>query len=61
MVEQVLEAFDVVLDYNLSVMKDCQALYDVIVNLLLGMKEVLTAERISVNRCVICSVRLNGL
>ena len=56
-----LEAFDVVLDYNLSVMKDCQALYDVIVNFLLGMKEVLTAERILVNRCAICSVQLNVL
>lgn len=41
MLDQVLEAFDVVPDYDLSVMKDRQTLFDVTVNVLQGMKEVL--------------------
>lgn len=41
MLDQVLEAFDVVPDYDLSVMKDRQTLFDVTVNVLEGMKEVL--------------------
>ena len=42
MLDQVLEAFNVVPDYDLSVMKDRQTLFDVTVNVLQGMKEVLT-------------------
>lgn len=41
MLDQVLEAFNVVPDYDLSVMKDRQTLFDVTVNVLQGMKEVL--------------------
>ena len=41
MLDQVLEAFDVVPDYDLSVMKERQTLFDVTVNVLQGMKEVL--------------------
>ena len=40
MLDQVLEAFHVVSDYDLSVMKDRQTLFDVTVNVLLGMKGV---------------------
>lgn len=42
MLDQVLEAFDVVPDFDLSVMKDRQTLFDVTINVLQGMKEVLT-------------------
>lgn len=41
MLDQVLEAFDVVPDYDLAVMKERQTLFDVTVNVLQGMKEVL--------------------
>ncbi len=41
MLDQVLEAFDVVPDYDLSVMKDKQTLFDVTQNILEKMKEVL--------------------
>ncbi|MGN9119676.1 non-hydrolyzing UDP-N-acetylglucosamine 2-epimerase [Turicibacter bilis] len=41
MLDQVLEAFDVVPDYDLSVMKDKQTLFDVTQNILGKMKEVL--------------------
>ena len=41
MLNMVLEAFDVVPDYDLSVMKERQTLFDVTVNVLQGMKEVL--------------------
>jgi len=41
MLDQVLEAFDVVTDYDLSIMKDKQTLFDVTTNILNRIKEVL--------------------
>ncbi len=41
MLDQVLEAFDVIPDYDLSIMKDKQTLFDVTQNILGKMKEVL--------------------
>jgi UDP-N-acetylglucosamine 2-epimerase (non-hydrolysing) len=45
MLDQVLNAFNVVPDYDLSVMKDKQTLFDITVNILDRIKEVLEAER----------------
>lgn len=45
MLDQVLQAFDVVPDYDLSVMKDKQTLFDVTQNILEKMKEVLEEVR----------------
>ena len=42
MLDQVLDAFNVVPDYDLSIMKDKQTLFDVTVNILERIKEVLT-------------------
>lgn len=44
MLDQVLEAFEVTPDYDLSVMKDRQTLFDVTTNILNGIKEVLEKE-----------------
>lgn len=41
MLDQVLEAFDVVPDYDLSIMKDRQTLFDITTNILARIKEVL--------------------
>ncbi len=41
MLDQVLELFEIVPDFDLDIMKAGQDLYDVTVNVLLGMKEVL--------------------
>lgn len=41
MLDQVLEAFQVVPDYDLSIMKDKQTLFDVTINILERIKEVL--------------------
>jgi len=41
MLDQVLEAFHVVPDYDLSIMKERQTLFDVTANILLGIREVL--------------------
>ena len=41
MLDQVLKAFDVEPDYDLSIMKDKQTLFDVTANILLKIKEVL--------------------
>lgn len=41
MLDQVLEAFDVVPDYDLSIMKDRQTLFDVTTNILNRIKDVL--------------------
>ena len=41
MLDQVLEAFGVVPDYDLSIMKDRQALFDITTNILARIKEVL--------------------
>ena len=45
MLDQVLEAFSVVPDYDLSIMKDKQTLFDVTVNILERIKAVLEAEK----------------
>ena len=45
MLDQVLEAFSVTPDYDLSVMKDRQTQFDVTANILLKIREVLEAER----------------
>ncbi len=45
MLDQVLEAFSVVPDYDLSIMKDRQTLFDVATNILNRIGEVLTKER----------------
>lgn len=42
MLDQVLEAFGVVPDYDLSIMKEKQTLFDITVNILQKMKDVLT-------------------
>ncbi|MDD6272690.1 MAG: UDP-N-acetylglucosamine 2-epimerase (non-hydrolyzing) [bacterium] len=45
MLDQVLEAFNVKPDYDLSIMKDRQTLFDVTTNILNRIKEVLEKER----------------
>lgn len=45
MLDQVLEAFSVVPDYDLSIMKDKQTLFDVTFNILERIKAVLEAEK----------------
>ena len=45
MLDQVLRAFDVTPDYDLSIMKDKQTLFDVTANILLRIREVLEAEK----------------
>lgn len=44
MLDQVLDAFDVKPDYDLSIMKDKQTLFDITANVLNGVKEVLEKE-----------------
>ena len=41
MLDQVLEAFNVIPDYDLSIMKEKQTLFDVTINILEKMKSVL--------------------
>ena len=45
MLDKVLEAFDVTPDYDLSIMKDKQTLFDVTTNILNRIKEVLEKEK----------------
>ncbi len=45
MLDQVLEVFNVVPDYDLSIMKDKQTLFDVTTNILNKIKEVLEKEK----------------
>ena len=45
MLDMVLDAFDVVPDYDLSIMKDKQTLFDVTTNILNRIKEVLKKEK----------------
>ena len=45
MLDQVLETFDVTPEYDLSIMKDRQTLFDVTVNILERIREVLEKER----------------
>ena len=44
MLDQVLDAFDVIPDYDLNIMKDKQSLFDITQNVLSGIKEVLEKE-----------------
>lgn len=44
MLDQVLETFDVIPDYDLSIMKDKQTLFDITTNILNKIKEVLEKE-----------------
>lgn len=41
MLDQVLEAFGVIPEYNLSIMKDKQTLFDITINILKGIKNIL--------------------
>lgn len=45
MLDAVLEAFSVVPDYDLSIMKDRQTLFDITTGILQGIKEVLEGEK----------------
>lgn len=45
MLDQVLEIFNVVPDYNLSIMKDKQTLFDITTNILNKIREVLEVEK----------------
>lgn len=45
MLDQVLEAFNVIPDYDLSIMKDKQTLFDITTNILNRIKDVLEKER----------------
>lgn len=45
MLEQVLHAFEVVPDFDLAIMKEKQTLFDVTVNVLTGMKDILEQVR----------------
>ena len=45
MLDQVLKTFDVVPDYDLSIMKDKQTLFDITVNILQQIKDVLDKEK----------------
>ncbi len=45
MLDAVLEAFNVVPDYDLSIMKERQTLFDITTNILNSIKEVLEAEK----------------
>jgi UDP-N-acetylglucosamine 2-epimerase (non-hydrolysing) len=45
MLDQVLEAFDVVPDYDLAIMKERQSLFDITTNILSRIKEVLEKEK----------------
>lgn len=45
MLDQVLETFGVVADYDLNIMKNRQTLFDITINVLDGIKEVLETER----------------
>ncbi len=45
MLDQVLETFNVVPEYDLSIMKDKQTLFDITVNILSSIKEVLEKEQ----------------
>lgn len=45
MLDQVLDTFNVVPDYDLSIMKDMQTLFDITISILGSIKEVLEKER----------------
>src|SRR5699024_4177428 len=45
MLQQVLDTFEVIPEYNLNVMKDNQTLFDITINILSKMKEILDKEK----------------
>lgn len=45
MLDQVLQTFEVIPDYDLNIMKDRQTLFDITTNVLNGIKEILENER----------------
>ena len=45
MLDQVLETFNIIPDYDLNIMKDRQTLFDITTNILNGIKNVLEVER----------------
>ena len=45
MLDQVLDVFNVVPDYDLSIMKDKQTLFDITINILNGIREILDKEK----------------
>ncbi|MBO5837442.1 MAG: UDP-N-acetylglucosamine 2-epimerase, partial [Oscillospiraceae bacterium] len=45
MLDQVLQAFSVEPDYDLSIMKEKQTLFDITTNILMRIKEVLETEK----------------
>ena len=45
MLDQVLHTFGVTPDYDLSIMKDKQTLFDITINILNGIREILEAEK----------------
>ena len=45
MLDQVLQAFSVEPDYDLSIMKEKQTLFDITTNILMRIREVLEAEK----------------
>ena len=47
MLDQVLEAFGVIPEYNLSIMKDKQTLFDITINILQGIKPANKKSRLN--------------
>ena len=45
MLDQVLKTFDVIPDYDLNIMKERQTLFDITINIMNGIREVLEKER----------------
>ena len=46
MLQQVLDAFQVVPEYDLAIMKDRQTLFDITINVMNGMREILEKEKV---------------
>ncbi len=44
MLNQVLDTFGVIPDYDLAIMRECQTLFDVTINILKGIKDILEKE-----------------
>ena len=58
MLDQVLDIFHVVPDYDLSIMRDSQTLFDITVNILNRIREVLEREKPDVVLVEIPALRL---
>ena len=48
MLDQVLKVFDIVPDYDLSIMKDNQTLFDITSNVLNGCKDIFEKEKFDI-------------